>query len=455
MHNLQIEQTPVHALKPQDRNARTHSKRQVRQIADSMRRFGFNNPILTDDNLQIIAGHGRLEAAKLLGMTAVPSIRLSHMSATEKRAYIIADNEIALKAGWDRETLAIELQGLIDLGFEVELTGFEPAEIDLILCDWKEASAEAATPEDQHAEPSEAATVSRLGDLWVLGSHRLLCGDARSSEAYRTVLGADRADLIFTDPPYNVPIKGHVSGLGRVHHREFAMGSGEMTEVDFTGFLTQVFRAAADVSRDGALHYICMDWRHLYEALSAGRAVYSSFLNLCVWNKDNGGMGSLYRSKHELVLLFKAGTKSHTNNVELGRHGRNRTNVWEYAGVNTFRAGRLDELAMHPTVKPVALIADAIRDVTRRAAIVLDPFAGSGSTLIAAEKTGRRARCIEYEPKYCDVIVRRWQAYTGKAATFDGTDLTFEDFESARSPSAADAVAKLLPPTNPAGESPQ
>jgi hypothetical protein len=241
MHNFQIEQMPIHALKPQDRNARTHSKRQIRQIADSMKRFGFTNPILTDDNLQIIAGHGRLEAAKLLGRTAVPSIRLSHMSATEKRAYIIADNEIALKAGWDRETLAIELQGLIDLGFEVELTGFEPAEIDLILCDWKEASAEAATPEDQHAEPSEAATVSRLGDLWVLGSHRLLCGDARSSEAYQTLLGAVRADLIFTDPPYNVPIEGHVSGLGRVHHREFAMASGEMTEVEFTSFSLRSF----------------------------------------------------------------------------------------------------------------------------------------------------------------------------------------------------------------------
>ena len=347
-------------------------------------------------------------------MTVVPSIRLSHMSATEKRAYIIADNEIALKAGWDREILAIELQGLIDLGFEVELTGFEPAEIDLILCDWKEASAEAATPEDQHAEPSEAATVSRLGDLWVLGSHRLLCGDARSSEAYNTLLGGNLADLIFTDPPYNVPIEGHVSGLGQVHHREFAMACGEMTEVEFTGFLTQVFRAAADVSPDGALHFVCMDWRHLYEVLSAGRAVYSSFLNLCVWNKDNGGMGSLYRSKHELVLLFKAGTKSHTNNVELGRHGRNRTNVWEYAGVNTFRTGRLDELSMHPTVKPVALIADAIKDASKRSNIILDPFCGSGSTLIASEKTGRRGHAIEIDPQYVDVAVRRWQRYSGK-----------------------------------------
>ena len=435
MHNLQIEQTPIHALRPQDRNARTHSKRQIRQIADSMKRFGFNNPILTDDNSQIIAGHGRLEAAKLLGMTTVPSIRLSHMSETEKRAYIVADNAIALKAGWDRETLAIELQGLIDLGFDVELTGFEPAEIDLILGDWQEASGGSAAPEDQCAEPLEDATVSRPGDLWILGSHRLLCGDARSSEAYRTLLGADRADLIFTDPPYNVPIEGHVSGLGRVHHREFAMGSGEMTEVEFTGFLTQVFRAAADVSRDGALHYICMDWRHLYEALSAGRAVYSSFLNLCVWNKDNGGMGSLYRSKHELVLLFKAGTKSHTNNVELGRHGRNRTNVWEYAGVNTFRTGRLDELAMHPTVKPVALIADAIKDASKRSSIILDPFCGSGSTLIAAEKTGRRGHGIEIDSQYVDTAVRRWQRYSGKSACLDGSNATFEEISDRRSSS--------------------
>ncbi len=298
MHNLQIEQTPIHALRPQDRNARTHSKRQIRQIADSMKRFGFTNPILTDDNSQIIAGHGRLEAAKLLGMATVPSIRLSHMSEIEKRAYIIADNEIASKAGWDREILAIEPQGLIDLGFEGELTGFEPAEIDFIIGDWQETSGEPASPDDQHTVPSDDPPASRLGDLWILGAHRLLCGDARSSEGYKTLLGADRADLVFTDPPYNVPIDGHVSGLGRIEHREFAMASGEMTEGEFTNFLTQVFRAAADVSRDGALHYICMDWRHLYEVLSAGRYVYSSFINLCVWNKNNGGMG--------VVLSFKA-----------------------------------------------------------------------------------------------------------------------------------------------------
>jgi DNA modification methylase len=432
MPNLQIEQMPIHALRPQDRNARTHSKRQIRQIADSMKRFGFTNPILTDDNLQIIAGHGRHEAAKLLGMTTVPSICLSHMSETEKRAYVLADNAIALKAGWDRETLAIELQGLIDLGFEVELTGFEPAEIDLILGDWQEASGEAVAPDDQCAEPSEGPIVSRLGDLWILGTHRLLCGDALSPEDYKRLLGTDRADLVFTDPPYNVPIEGHVSGLGRIEHREFAMASGEMTEGEFTNFLTQVFRAAAGVSRDGALHYICMDWRHLYEVLSAGRAVYSSFINLCVWNKDNGGMGSFYRSKHELILCFKAGTKSHTNNVELGRHGRNRTNVWEYAGVNTFRAGRLDELAMHPTVKPVALIADAIKDASRRSNVVLDPFCGSGSTLIATEKTGRHGYGIEIDPQYVDVAVRRWQRYSGKPARLDGCNASFDEIAEQR-----------------------
>ncbi len=432
MPTLQIEQTPIHALRPQDRNARTHSKRQIRQIADSMKRFGFTNPILTDDDLQIIAGHGRHEAAKLLGMTTVPSIRLSHMSQMEKRAYIVADNAIALKAGWDREILAIELQGLIDLGFEVELTGFEPAEIDLILGDWQEASGEAVAPDDQCAEPSESPIVSRLGDLWILGTHRLLCGDARSPEDYKRLLGTDRADLVFTDPPYNVPIEGHVSGLGRIEHREFAMASGEMTEAEFTNFLTQVFRATAEVSRDGALHYICMDWRHLYEVLSAGRAIYSSFINLCVWNKDNGGMGSFYRSKHELILCFKAGTKSHTNNVELGRHGRNRTNVWEYAGVNTFRAGRLDELALHPTVKPVALIADAIKDASRRSNVVLDPFCGSGSTLIATEKTGRHGYGIEIDPQYVDVAVRRWQRYSGKPARLDGCNASFEEIAEQR-----------------------
>lgn len=426
MHNLQIEQTPIATLRKQNRNARTHTRRQIQQIAGSIKRFGFTNPILTDDNLQILAGHGRLEAAKIIGLTAVPSIRLSHMSEAEKRAYVIADNAIALKAGWDREILAIELQELVDLGFEIELTGFETAEVDLMLDEWKLSANGDDEPEDEHPNLEATEPVSRPGDLWLLGSHRLLCGDARNPESYKRVLGPDRADVVFTDPPYNVRVDGHVSGLGRIRHREFAMASGEMTEKEFVMFLEGVFARIAEVSRDGALHYICMDWRHLYEALSAGRSVYSSFLNLCVWNKNNGGMGSLYRSKHELVLLFKVGTAPHTNNIELGRHGRNRTNVWDYAGVNTFKAARLDELAMHPTVKPVALIADAIKDTSRRSNIVLDPFGGSGSTIIAAEKTGRRACLIEIDPHYVDVAIRRWEFYTGKSAQLESSGVTFE-----------------------------
>lgn len=432
MHNLQIEQTPIHALQPQDRNARTHSKRQIRQIAASIRKFGFNNPILIDDDLHIIAGHGRVEAAKILGEATVPTVRLSHLSDAEKRAYLLADNALATKAGWDREILAIEFQGLIDLGFDIELTGFETAEVDLVLQEWQEASTEAAAA-DQVSEYDAGPAISQRGDLWRLGSHSLLCGDARSPDAYVNLLGSQKADLVFTDPPYNVRIDGHVSGLGRFQHREFAMASGEMSEDEFTQFLKATLGAAANASRDGALHYVCMDWRHLLEALSAGRALYDSLLNMCVWNKDNGGMGSFYRSKHELVLVFKVGTASHTNNVELGRYGRNRTNVWDYAGANTFRRDRLEELSMHPTVKPVALIADAIKDASKRSEIVLDPFCGSGSTIIAAEKTGRYARCLEIDPEYVDVAVRRWQVFTGKSAVLDGTAARFEEIAEQRS----------------------
>jgi DNA modification methylase len=427
MRNLQIEQALIHSLRPRDRNARTHSKRQIRQIKDSILRFGFNNPILIDDDGRIIAGHGRVEAAKDLNISTVPTVRLSHLSEAEKSAYVIADNRLAEKAGWDPEILAIELQGLIDIGFDVELTGFETPEIDLILEEFRDASHQSLTADDQIPDPSSGPPVSRAGDLWLLGAHRLLCGDARSPAAYTKLLVGQTADLIFTDPPYNVRIDGHVSGLGRVRHSEFAMASGEMTETDFTIFLTTVLGLAAKASRDGSLHYVCMDWRHLYEMLTAGRTIYDDFLNLCVWNKDNGGMGSLYRSKHELVLVFKVGKGPHINNVELGRHGRNRTNVWNYPGVNTFRTGRLDELAMHPTVKPVALVADAIKDASRRSDVILDPFAGSGTTIIAAEKTGRQAHALEIDPKYVDVIIRRWQALTGKEAVLEATTTSFED----------------------------
>src|SRR5262249_5683356 len=392
---MKIEYMSVRELRPHPNNARTHSKKQIRQIANSIAQFGFCNPVLVDDARQLIAGHGRLEAAKFLGIDAVPTVRLAHLSEAEKRAYVLVDNRLAERAGWDRQLLAIELQGLIELDVNIELTGFEMAEVDLILEEAREVSGAASGPEDTVLEPSPGPAISHAGDLWLLGNHRLLCGDARDQTAYDRLLAGSKAEFVFTDPPYNVEIDGHVCGLGRIHHREFAMGCGEMSEAEFTAFLKVVFALLAENTVGGSIHQVCMDWRHIDEMLGAGRAVYSELKNLCVWNKTNAGMGSFYRSKHELVFVWKSGPGTHINNFELGQHGRHRTNVWDYAGVNSMRAGRLEELEMHPTVKPVALLADAIKNCSRRGGLVLDPFSGSGTILIAAEKTGRKARALE------------------------------------------------------------
>ena len=446
MLNLTIQYVSPNRLRPYPGNARTHSRKQLKLIADSIKRFGFANPILVTGDFEVVAGHGRLEAAKSLGLAQVPVVALSSLSEADKKALIIADNRIAELAGWDRDILAIEYQGLHDLQFDdIEVTGFSLGEIDTILDEASEKKPVEPRPEDD-IPAVVAAPVSRSGDLWILGSHRLLCGDARKESDYARLLDGQTADLVLTDPPFNVRVDGHVSGLGKVRHEEFAMASGEMSEGEFTAFLSTFLGHAKTYSRDGAILFVFMDWRHLFELTSAGREQGLISKNLIVWAKDNAGMGSFYRSRHELVFVFKKGEAAHTNTFELGQHGRYRTNVWEYAGVNTFRTGRLDELAMHPTVKPVAMLADAIRDVTKRGSIVLDPFAGSGSTLIAADRTGRHARCIEYEPRYCDVIVRRWQAYSGKAVLFEGTDLTFEDFEEARASSGRAANPSAAAP---------
>jgi DNA modification methylase len=436
---MKIEYTLVNELRPYPNNARTHSKKQIRQIANSIKTFGFCNPVLIDDAKQIIAGHGRVEAAKLLGIDAVPTCRLSHLSEADKRAYILADNKLAEKAGWDKELLAIELQGLIDLDVEIELTGFEMPEIDLILEDAREARGASSGPEDDVPQYASGPVVTRPGDLWVLGNHCLLCADARDQAAYEHLLEGAKAQFVLTDPPYNVAIDGNVCGLGRIRHRDFAMGCGEMSEAEFTAFLQTVLGRLAENTVDGSIHQICIDWRHMWEMLAAGRKVYNELKNLCVWNKSNAGMGSFYRSKHELVFVWKSGTAAHINNFELGQHGRNRTNVWDYAGISSLRAGRFEELAMHPTVKPVALVADAIKDCSRRGALVLDPFCGSGTILIAAERTGRKARALEIDPAYVDVGVRRWQTYTGKAAVLAASGETFETIEEQRAakPTAA------------------
>ncbi|ASK89852.1 modification methylase RsrI [Sphingorhabdus sp. SMR4y] len=422
----------ITSLQPYERNARTHSKKQVRQIADSIQRFGFTNPVLVSDDGEIIAGHGRVEAAKLIGMKTVPTLALSHLSEAERRAYVLADNRLALNAGWDKEILAIELQGLIDLDFEVELTGFSLAEIDLVLDEASDADPDGVcTPEDEIPLLQEIA-VSRLGDLWQLGRHRLLCGDARNQEDVALLLDGSKANMVFTDPPYNVKIDGNVCGSGSVKHREFAFASGEMSAGSFITFLTETLGNMSANMDDGAIAFVCMDWRHMGELLAAGSAAFTELKNLVVWNKTNGGMGTFYRSKHELIFVFKQGTAEHINSFGLGETGRYRTNVWDYAGISSISADRGDELAMHPTVKPVALVADAIRDCSKRGQIILDCFGGSGSTLIAAEKTGRSARLIEFDPLYCDTILRRWEQLTGKHAKLDETGQTFEDVSEIR-----------------------
>lgn len=401
----------VDALRPYPKNARTHSNKQLRQIADSIERFGFTNPVLIDRDNMVLAGHGRAAAAKLLGIEEVPCVRIEHMTPAEKRAYVLADNKLALNAGWDEDILAEELSTLLesDLDFGIGLTGFSIAEIDSLV--EGACPEESGDPEEDRLPDKDGPARCRPGDLWQLGRHRLFCGNALDAVAVSVLMDGEIARMVFTDPPYNVPIDGHVGGSGKIKHREFAMASGEMTDQQFTSFLRASFESMAAHSADGSIHYVCMDWRHMGEMLAAGEDVYSELKNLIVWVKDNGGMGTFYRSRHELIFAFKKGTAAHINTFELGQHGRYRTNVWQYRGVNTLKTGRMDELALHPTVKPVQMIADAIKDVSGRGDIVLDLFGGSGSTLIAAHKTGRCGYLMELDPIYCDRIIRRWETY--------------------------------------------
>ena len=422
-----IEFLPPTSLQPWPGNARTHSRKQVKQVGASIKEFGFTSPVLTDERGNILAGHGRVLAAIDLGLESIPCIRLTGLTEPRKRAYILADNKLALNAGWDEGLLALELQGLMqaDLGFDLGVTGFSIPEIDSLIEDM--SPQEPGDPaEDKLPPPMDGPPKSRLGDVWQLGVHKLVCGDATLPDTFTRLMGGAAATAVFTDPPYNVRIDGHVGGSGKTKHREFAMASGEMSPEQFAEFLRRVFLLLIANSQDGSIHYICMDWRHMREMLDAG-SVYAELKNLCVWAKDNGGMGTFYRSRHELIFVYKNGTGPHINTFELGQHGRYRTNVWEYRGVNTLKTGRMDELSLHPTVKPVAMIADAIKDVSKRGDIILDVFGGSGSTLIAAQKTGRRGYLIELDPIYVDTIIRRWQVYAKDDAILVETGQTFDE----------------------------
>jgi DNA modification methylase len=432
-----VEPRAVDGLIVNPRNARTHSARQVQQIAASVREFGWITPIVIDENGLVLAGHGRLQTAPILGLTHVPTNQVKHLTPEPKRAFMLADNRLAELAGWDEDLLRVELQELsaLTIDFDFEVTGFDTVDLDRL-----EAPkiAKAPKPEVVPEVERDRPAISAVGDLWKLSKHLLLCGSALEQASYQRLMGEDRAQMVFTDPPYNVAIDGHVCGLGSVRHRDFGMASGEMSKPEFTGFLGSFMSHAAQRSQDGAIHYICMDWRHMGEVLDAAGELYE-LKNVCVWNKTNGGMGTFYRSKHEMVFVFKVGSGPHINNFGLGERGRYRTNVWDYAGVNTFKRGRMDELRAHPTVKPLPLVVDAVKDCSRRGGIVLDPFVGSGTTLLAAEKTGRAGRAIELDPHYVDAAIGRWQALTGQAAVHAETGMTFDELAAA-APRGADAA---------------
>jgi len=432
-HPLSIIYRNVSTLQFDPNNPRQHGPRQIRQIARSIEAFGFNVPVLINAEQQVIAGHGRLLAAQLLGMTQVPTITLEHLTEDQVRAFMIADNRLTENSAWNEELLAEQLKALsiVALDFSIEATGFEMGEIDVMIEGLMPAGRSADDPADAIPDSQAKPQVTRSGDLWILDRHRVYCGDARNDSNYSILMQGRRAAMVFTDPPYNDPIDGYVTGFGKLHHPEFALASGEMSQAEFTDFLTKILAQLARHSADGALHFVCMDWRHLQELMSAVRAVRMEFKNLCVWVKENAGQGSLYRSQHELVFVFKSGKKPHRNNIQLGQYGRYRTNVWQYRRVNSLsrntEEGNLSNL--HPTIKPVQLVADAILDCTARRDVVLDPFLGSGTTVIAAERTGRTCYGVEFDPRYVDTIVRRWQAFTGGSAVQESTSRIFNDIE--------------------------
>lgn len=421
---LTVTTEPIGSLKPDPTNARSHSKRQIKQIAVSIEAFGFNVPLLVDRYGVIISGQGRWEAMNFLGRSHAPVIRLEHLTPEQARAFAIADNRLSDTSTWNDRQLAEHFKSLaaIELDFSLEATGFSMGEIDLRI-----EGLDDGDPDDN--EPPAAASapaVAKLGDVWIMDSHRLVVGDSTLPSTYDVLLREEEVHAAFSDPPYNVRVSD-ISGFGGRKHREFAVASGELGSDEFTGFLTTVFRLMASRSLPGAVHFNCIDHKHLREMLNAGAVAYADQLNICIWNKGMGGMGSLYRSAHEMVVVSRATPGPHRNNIELGRHGRNRTNVWSYPGANRFlkSAEDADLLRQHPTPKPVKMVADALLDVTARGDLVLDPFGGTGAVLLACQRTGRVCRTVEIDPLYADLAIRRWERHTGGNAVLERTGEAF------------------------------
>lgn len=404
----------VGELKENQRNPRTHSDKQIKKLEKSLLTFGINIPIVIDKDNSIISGNAVFKAAKQAGFTEVPTVVIDHLKGAKRKAFILAVNKIAEESGWDNAILKADFEILIEEEFDLSVTGFEIGEIDVLMLDSGDEGEEQNDPEEELPEESEIPERVKAGDLWQLGNHKLICGDSLKDAVLKVLTGGKKANMVFADPPYNVKVNGHVCESGK--HKEFAMASGEMNSAEFTGFLNAAMTNLVNHTIDGSVHFLCMDWKHSKEMLYAADGLYSELKNICVWDKGSGGMGSLYRSQHEFIFVFKNGTASHTNNVELGKHGRYRTNVWQYPGVRASNPDSLEDLKMHPTVKNLSMVADAILDCSNPNEIVLDIFAGSGTTLLAAEKTKRAAYVVEYEPHYCDIILYRWEKLTGKSA---------------------------------------
>lgn len=426
----QLEMLPVAALTPNPDNARLYSDKQIAQLSANIERFGFLVPVIIDARNIVVAGNGRLEAARKIRLDEIPVIRANFLSEQERRAYALADNRLSELSEWDEDVLQSELEILFEGGLDITEIGFSTADLDFAIVEEEPELAANKAEEIVLPDPASDA-VTQPGDLWVVGPHRLVCGSSLDTLVWEQLLEGSIADIVFADPPYNVPINGHVSGTGQ--HREFAFASGEMTAPEFTHFLRTMFRNCVRFSRDGSIHYHCIDWRHLREMHDAADGVYDQLKQLIVWNKGHGAMGTFYRSQHELVLVFKNGKARHINNFGLGETGRYRTNVVDYAGCNTFRKGREADLAAHSTVKPTPMVADFLLDCSNRGDLVVDPFLGSGTTLLAEHKTKRRGAAIEIDPLYVDTALARIKAMSDLEPVLDGDGRTFVEIAAERS----------------------
>jgi DNA modification methylase len=413
------------------RNVRKLEAAHVAEVARAIAELGFNHPVLINESNQVIDGVVRAEAAKRLGIDSVPCIVARHLTASQQRQLRLALNRLQEKGSWDLGELKFVIEELILEEVSLDVTGFTVGEIDQILLDAGPASTEAGPLEPE----TDQEAVAKLGDIYEMGSHRLICGDARDAGAVKAVMAEEQAQLLLTDEPYNVAIRGNVT---KGEHREFAMASGEMSDADFAVFNTAWMQASLTFLTDGGLFATFIDWRGYVTVYAAAVKLGLTPLNLIVWGKTNAGMGSLYRSQHELLPLFKKGKAAHINNVQLGKGGRWRSNLWQYPGASSMGSDARRGLKEHPTVKPTAMLEDALLDLTDRDDVVLDPFLGSGSTLIAAEKTGRGCRGVEIDPRYVDLTIRRWQHLTGRDAILQSTGQTFSEILSRRAESGTD-----------------